>query len=53
MGMLFDLVSFFVSHDYGQFNYTPIHKFILLALFLGVAAPYCFMDDLGSLQHVG
>lgn len=52
-GMLFDLISFFVSKNYGQFDYTPIHKFILLALFLGVAAPYCFMDDLGSLQHVG
>lgn len=51
-GMLFDLISFFVTDKYGQ-KYTPIHKFILLGLFLGVAAPYCFMDDLGSLQHVG
>merc|ERR1719199_1789303 len=43
-GMLFDLMAYFVTHDYGNFPFTPVHKLILLSVLLGIALPYTFMD---------
>jgi len=52
-GMLFDLMSYFVTSDYGNFEFNMTHKIILLLLLLGIALPYTFIDDLGALRHVG
>lgn len=52
-GMLFDLMAYFVTHDYGNFPFTAVHKLVILTLLLGVALPYTFMDNLAALQHVG
>merc|ERR1719198_421734 len=45
-GMLFDLMSYFVTNDYGVYSFTAVHKLILLSLLLGVVLPYTFRDDL-------
>lgn len=52
-GMLFDLMSYFVSGKYGEFGYDTAHRVVVLLLLLGIALPYTFGDDLGALRHVG
>ncbi|CAJ1331618.1 unnamed protein product [Effrenium voratum] len=52
-GMLFDLLTFFVTDDYGQYVFGMWQKVTLLLIFLGLATPFCFTDDLAALRHVG
>eukprot|EP00656_Telonema_subtile_P001128 TRINITY_DN10531_c0_g1_i1.p1 TRINITY_DN10531_c0_g1~~TRINITY_DN10531_c0_g1_i1.p1 ORF type:complete len:535 (-),score=128.81 TRINITY_DN10531_c0_g1_i1:240-1844(-) len=52
-GMLFDLLSWFVADSIGGFAFNSWHKLALLALFLGIALPYTFLEDLSMLKHVG
>ncbi|CAE7411769.1 slc38a7 [Symbiodinium sp. CCMP2456] len=52
-GMLFDLLTVFVTDDYGQYHFGPFQRAVLILIFLGVASPFCFADNLAALQHVG
>jgi len=52
-GMLFDLMQWFVTGEFGIFPFTAVHKLVILSLLLGIALPYTFMDNVGALQHVG
>ena len=51
--MLFDWLSWFITDTVGEFNFNAVHKLVLLCLFLGVALPYTFLDDLRMLRHIG
>ncbi|CAE6962996.1 slc38a7 [Symbiodinium sp. CCMP2592] len=52
-GMLFDLLTVFVTDDYGQYHFSTFQRGALIVIFLGVASPFCFADNLAALQHVG
>ncbi|OLQ07169.1 hypothetical protein AK812_SmicGene9514 [Symbiodinium microadriaticum] len=52
-GMLFDILTFFITDDYGQYHFSNTQRAVLILIFLGVASPFCFADNLAALQHVG
>jgi amino acid permease len=51
--MLFDLMEWFVTGDYGNHQFDIYQKATLLCIFLVVIMPYCFMKNLSALKHVG
>ena len=52
-GMLFDLLTFFVTDDYGEYHFGIWQRITLLLIFLGLATPFCFTNDLAALRYVG
>ncbi|CAE7239192.1 slc38a7 [Symbiodinium pilosum] len=52
-GMLFDLMTYFVTDDYGEYHFGVWQRVTLLFIFLGVASPFCFTEDLAALHYVG
>jgi len=51
--MLFDLMEWFVTGDYGNYEFMDWQKAILVTIFLAVVMPYCFITDLSVLKYVG
>ena len=52
-GMLFDWLSWFITDTIGHFEFNAVHKLAVLCLFVGVALPYTFLEELSALRHIG
>jgi len=52
-GMLFDLIEWFVTDQFGAFTFTAMHRLVLYIVFLLIAMPYTFREDMKELAGVG
>lgn len=52
-GILFDLMSLFVTGDFGQTAFDIKHRLVIYVAFFCIAMPFCCQEDLGSLRHIG
>mmetsp|Transcript_1781 Transcript_1781/g.4890 ORF Transcript_1781/g.4890 Transcript_1781/m.4890 type:complete len:441 (-) Transcript_1781:51-1373(-) len=52
-GMLFDLMTYFVTGQFGQYALTRTKQLLLIIVFLVAAYPFTLHDDMGALRHIG
>lgn len=54
-GMLYDLITYFVTNDFGQTKYelTTPKKLLIIIVFLVAAYPFTLHSDMGALRHIG
>jgi len=51
-GMLFDMLDWYITKDYGQYTFTTTQMLIMYTLLVGFALPYTFLPDMGALSYV-